>query len=406
MRMLVISDLYPPAAFGGYERTCAELVDALRERHEVTVLTSDLHREAAPPRSWIRRDLTYLGGGRGELARIPKAAARAAAATRRLLDELRPELVYVSNCLGVSQTAPYVAAQTGIPVVYRLSELWYASTLYHRDRFVGYLFPGQRGPHRAWAGVIRAANRHPALRLDAVQSLPAAISWCSDDLRKRTRLPPAVRPVLEQTIYPGVPDRFASLRRRPSTPPTIAYVGRVTAAKGADVAVRALATLRDRHGIDAHLVIAGSWEPGMARRVRQLIAGLGLGERARLIGPLGSEEVEALLERSSAVVVPTVGHEALGAVCLEAGLARVPVVASDVGGIPEALRHGEHALLFPPGDADACAAALASTFTEPASAKARTSRAFAHAAQFSTEHHVTASEAFLEEARAMLGGAA
>ena len=38
----MITDLFPPVAFGGYERTCAALVEGLRERHAVTVLTSDL----------------------------------------------------------------------------------------------------------------------------------------------------------------------------------------------------------------------------------------------------------------------------------------------------------------------------------------------------------------------------
>ena len=61
MRVLVITDLFPPIAFGGYERTCAVLVDALRERHDVIVLTSDLQREDAPGQSWVRRELRYLG---------------------------------------------------------------------------------------------------------------------------------------------------------------------------------------------------------------------------------------------------------------------------------------------------------------------------------------------------------
>ena len=61
MRLLVLTDLYPPIAFGGYERACSELVDGLRERHEVTVLTSDLRRDSAPRLPWVRRELPHLG---------------------------------------------------------------------------------------------------------------------------------------------------------------------------------------------------------------------------------------------------------------------------------------------------------------------------------------------------------
>jgi glycosyltransferase involved in cell wall biosynthesis len=105
------------------------------------------------------------------------------------------------------------------------------------------------------------------------------------------------------------------------------------------------------------------------------------------------------------VVIPSVAHEAFGRVCVEAALARVPVVASRIGGIPEALRDREHALLFEPGDADACAAALAETLGDGPAAQARAARAYDHVQQFSVERFVAAEEAFLEEASARLRAA-
>jgi glycosyltransferase involved in cell wall biosynthesis len=403
VRLLVITDLFPPIAFGGYERTCADLVHGLRAHHDVMVLTSDLRREAAPSLGWVRRELAYLGPQRRHLVRVPKAAAQAGAVTQRLLTEFRPDLVYVSSCVVASQAAPCVAVQAGVPVVYRLSELWFASTLYRSDRFVGHLLPGQYGVHRPWSWLVRAVNRHPALRLDPARPARVAISWCSEDLRARVTLPPSVEPILERTIHSGIAGPFASLPRRPSRRPTIAYVGRVTTAKGADVAVRALAALRRRHGIDARLMLAGHCQPAMARRVRRLAGELGVAETVELAGPLSTEQVARLLQRVHAVVVPTVTHEAFGRICVEAALARVPVVASCIGGIPEALRDEEHALLFPPTDSDACAAALAATLNDPASAELRVRRAFEHVRQFSVEHFVAASEVFFEESARALG---
>jgi glycosyltransferase involved in cell wall biosynthesis len=403
--MLVITDLFPPIAFGGYERTCADLVEGLRERHQITVLTSDLDSHTAAPVPWVRRELAYLGPERRELVRVPAAAARAASVTRRVLSQVRPDLVYVSNCLVASQASPCVAAQAGIPVVYRLSELWFASALYRGDRFVGALFPGQRRARMPWSWLVRAANHHPALRLDATRGAPAAISWCSDDLRERVSLPPTVEPVLERTIHSGVSPRFATLQRRPSAAPTIAYVGRVTTAKGAEIALRALAALRDGHGVHAHLVLAGPCAPSMATRLRRLARDLRVADRLEQPGPLDAEALGRLLQSAHAVVVPTIAHEAFGRVCVEAALARVPVVASRLGGIPEALHDGEHALLFPPGDADGCAAALAATLRDRAATEARVRRAFEHARQFSAERFVAASEAFLEEAADLLGRA-
>jgi glycosyltransferase involved in cell wall biosynthesis len=406
VRLLVITDLYPPIAYGGYERSCAALVDGLTDRHSVVVLTSDLRSAEAPADPCVRRELPWLGPARREALRVPRAALQAATITRRALRELRPDAVYVCNCLCVPQVAPLIALEARVPVVHRLSELWFATSLYRGDRFVGHLAPGGRGLRRGWSRLVGAVNHHPSLRLDPTRPVPAAVSWCSDDLRARVTLPAAIDPVLEHTIHPGVARTFAALPRRPSATPTIAYAGRVTVAKGAEVAVRAIAALRSRHGIEARLVLAGHCERAMARRLARLARGLGVGAAVEIAGELDAVGLGRLLGRAHAVVVPTVTHEAFGRVCVEAALARVPVVAARVGGIPEALRDGEHALLFPPGDAVACATAPAETLRDPAAARARAERAFRQAEQFSVERFVAGEEEFLEQAASVLGRAA
>jgi glycogen(starch) synthase len=406
VRLLVISDLYPPVAFGGYERSCAAVVDGLRKRHSVVVLTSDLRRQEAAAESWVRRELPWLSSARRDAARVPRAATRTAVVTRRALADVRPDAVYVGNCLGTSQVAPLIALQAGFPVVHRLSELWFAASLYRSDRFVGHLVPTGGTVRGGWSKLVRVVNRHPALRLDPHQRVPAAISWCSDDLRARVTLPAAIDPVLQHTIHPGVAPTFAAVPRRPDEDVTIAYVGRVTTAKGAELAVAAVAALRDRHGIPARLVLAGHCDRHMATRVDRLVRAHRLEPAVRRVGQLDTPALADLLARANLVVVPTVAHEAFGRVCLEAALARVPVVAARIGGIPEAVHDGEHALLFAPGDIGACAAALAATVRDPAGARARAERAARHAERFSVEGFVTGEEAFLYEAAAVLGQAA
>jgi len=171
------------------------------------------------------------------------------------------------------------------------------------------------------------------------------------------------------------------------------------------VAVRAAAALRTRHGIRTTLVLAGLCLPEMRTRLQALAGDLGIAADVQLPGPLDADGVAALLERAHAVVVPTCAHEAFGRVCIEAALARVPVVAARLGGIPEALRDEEHALLFAPGDAEACADALARTMRSPGETEARTRRAFDHARGFSAERFVAAEESLIGEAVDVMGGA-
>jgi glycogen(starch) synthase len=178
----------------------------------------------------------------------------------------------------------------------------------------------------------------------------------------------------------------------------IAFVGRVTVAKGAEVACRALAALRERHGVDARLVYAGAVDDQMRRRLERLAQRLGVGRAVELAGPLGVDELGALLARAHAVVIPTIDFEAFPLVAMEAALARAPIVASRVGGIPEALADGEHALLFTPGDAEACAAALAVTLGDAAATEARVRRAFRRARTFTLDHYLDASERLIADA--------
>ena len=128
------------------------------------------------------------------------------------------------------------------------------------------------------------------------------------------------------------------------------YLGRMTTAKGIEIAYRALAELRREHGIDARLVQVGPAKPEMAAALKRLAAELDLTDAIDDRGRLDTDELAPVLAQAGALVLPTVEWEAFGLVIVEAGLARVPVVAARIGGVPEVVADGEHALLFEPGD--------------------------------------------------------
>ncbi len=215
--------------------------------------------------------------------------------------------------------------------------------------------------------MIRLVNRHPSLRLELERKVPASLMWISEALRRSLQVPTTIEPLVERVIYPGPgdPDLWLGLERRPpSQPPTIAFVGRLEEQKGPSVAYRALAALRDRHGIDAQLKLAGRGSPTKLLLLERLAKELGIEERVELLGHLDRAGVGSLLAGSSALLVPSTWQEPFGLVLVEAALARVPVVGSRSGGMPEALEEDAHALFFPIGDAAACADALARVLTD------------------------------------------
>lgn len=123
---------------------------------------------------------------------------------------------------------------------------------------------------------------------------------------------------------------------------------------GIDIAIRALARLRDS-GVSARLLIAGSG-PEKAELV-QLAASLGVTGQVEFVGRLDREEVVALYRAADAMLNPSHVDNMPNSV-LEALACGLPVISTNVGGVPYILTHEESGLLVPPADPEALATAV------------------------------------------------
>lgn len=160
----------------------------------------------------------------------------------------------------------------------------------------------------------------------------------------------------------------------------LGWVGRLSPVKGADVAIDSMALVRDH---DAQLVFVGDGPDRAALEARA--AALGLASRVRFTGMLPS--ASRLLPAFDALVLSS-RNEGTPMILLEAVHAGVPIVASEVGGVPALL--GNNALLVPPEDPPALAAAIDQVLADPAAARVRAAAARARvAAEFSPGEWVT-----------------
>ncbi len=137
-------------------------------------------------------------------------------------------------------------------------------------------------------------------------------------------------------------------------------VASVTPLKGQEVLVRALATLSE---LPWECLCAGALTraPGYVARLRRLIDRLGLAGRVRLAGPLTGERLAAAYAEADLAVLAS-HAETYGMVVTEALARGIPVVATDVGGVHEALDGA--GLLVAPGDSAALAEALRGWFAD------------------------------------------
>ena len=182
----------------------------------------------------------------------------------------------------------------------------------------------------------------PALRL--LRRRGARLAFASSELRELAR---AAAPIDDAIVQPMGIDlaRFASIARAPATPRRIVVAARLVPVKGVDVAIAALAYLRE----PAELVIAGD---GPARAELAARAPSNVTFLGRV------DAIEPLLRDASCVVVPSRvlangRTEGTPMIALEAIAAGVPVIASAVGGLRDL-----PATLVPPDDPRALARAI------------------------------------------------
>ncbi len=204
--------------------------------------------------------------------------------------------------------------------------------------------------------------------LHALQLRGARVAFVSEQLRTVARdAAPQLSAWLDHAIVQpmGITiDRFRSLVRTPSDPPTILIASRLVALKGVDVAIAAMRHLQTR----ARLVIAGDGpeRASLTAGASHAIKGIKGIKGIELLGQVDAPERDRLLGAASLVVVPSRvmpngRTEGTPMIALEALAAGVPVVASAVGG----LRELAAVQLVRPDDPRALAAAIDQTLANP-----------------------------------------
>jgi glycosyltransferase involved in cell wall biosynthesis len=317
---------------GGAERYVVDLAIALRGRgHAVTVACAvggvqedDLREAGVPVRALV---------GTLVKRRVSVGYARA---LRRLVDELRPDVVH-ANVYASTVAAALATAGSGVPLV--VTE--------HTEA-------PWRSPR------ARAASRWAHRRAHRLVAVSSAIrrGLCAGGVAPERVLcvPNAVPPAPPAALTAPLPARVAA-------GPLVGRVCRLAPEKGVDLFL-AVAALVAPRAPRARFVVAGDG-PCRAELEAQA-ATAGLADRVAFLG--FRPDARAVIERLDVLVVSSLS-EGAPLVVLEAMQAGVPVVASAVGGVPDQIDHGVDGLLVPPGDDAALAAAVEGLLADPARAR-------------------------------------
>ena len=151
----------------------------------------------------------------------------------------------------------------------------------------------------------------------------------------------------------------ARIKERPGG--DLIYVGRLSPEKGVDVVIDALSSIP---GYSLTIVGDGPARGDLERRAKARE----LGDRVRFVGRVSADRVRTMLKDAAAGVVPSRWYENMPLSVLETFAAGVPVIATDLGGLPELIDPGIDGALVPPDDDEALAAAIADLLGDPSRA--------------------------------------
>lgn len=148
------------------------------------------------------------------------------------------------------------------------------------------------------------------------------------------------------------------------TPPIFLCIGRLSGEKGFDLAIQAFAEVL-KHAPEVHLIIAGSGPKKSF--LEKIIADLKISASVTLTGSIAVENIPALINQSSIVLMPS-RAESFGLVALEAAQMERPIIASAVGGLLEVVEHQKSGLLVPADNVDELYKAMMWLLENPAHA--------------------------------------
>jgi glycogen synthase len=402
-RLLFVTNLYPPAALGGYEYVCQNVAEALRERgHDITVLTSSYRSEDLPAepgtlrRLWLRRD---YGNGRaagpGGRFGVERHNSRAIA---DVLARNRPDLVMFWNGTNMGRSLLTAAERAG-EVVYYVHDPWLAPVL-----------TADRQPRSLAGALTRAALLPLGIRIEPLRA--RNVIFISNALRDQYRELGAgvdgaavIRNGIPPNLFPPRPPHL--LAHAAGEPYRILYSGRIAPEKGIGTLIRALSTVRQMPGLEqTRLTLLGDpGSPDYAVQVAQSIESAGVRDAVTILPRRSRVAVADAYAEHDVLAFPSEWREPFSLTLLEAMATGLPVVSTLSGGSAELLRHGDNALVFRAGDATDLAEKLQWALTHPSEMSAIAAAAGRDVRRdYTFTGQVDALEAAIEVAQGRRGG--
>jgi glycogen synthase len=380
MRILFITNYYPPLELGGWEQLCQETVNALAARgHTVLVLTSRFRRESlTQTEAHVHRKL-FLESDPYHyrpLSVVPYLLRRDAYnlnCLRSTVSEYRPDVVFI---WGMWLLNPQLAvlAEDLCPgrVAFYLAGFWPANDFEGDPHTVYWKLssnkPWVRQIKKSVAWAVTRTLRQRRARSPQFAHVACVSRFVLEELRRRGLALPAGRVIYNgidlARFYCPAPDRRSL--KPDHAPLRLLFAGTISPEKGPDTAVEAIARLSGIFGDDRiHLTLIGTGSAHFVDYLKKVVQERRLTSYVTFSGWVVRETMPQRLRDFDAMLFTSTWQEPLARAMMEGMAAGLALVSTTTGGTAEFLKHDVNALTFAAGDPDDLATQIKRLLDEP-----------------------------------------
>lgn len=342
MKILCISNFYPPYFEGGYEISVKESMDYLADhKHDVYILCGNRGQTDSPDKlqkpvpNQAIRILKYINYAQASFRDKHRVERFNYDVCCTLIRKLKPDIVYMANMKAIS-IAPVIAVQKLKQAhVYDLGDIWLKA----------YLQPGLKSRMFRWLKATLPLMIGGRIDLNPVIVVSNWIKQVVSQNYGSSQIYVVPRGIeipalneVEKNLLPNSKDKPLPLR--------YIFAGRIEPLKGLDIIIKAIALIREKQPeFYFDMDIFGEADPIYAQYCKDLIAKNGLSDSFHWQGH--NPKLREILSSYDVMLMPTLAEEAFGRVIIEAMAVRLIVVATDAFGPAEIISTGRDGFLFP-----------------------------------------------------------